>query len=164
MASMVGENWGHVDGQDWSENSELSSRNHNLLMSLLDDQTQIDECDDERLTKVIQSLQDELDSSADHFAWGSDDLVDCQSSIDDESYGQGCPSMAALDLDLHWMDVEMMPTSPSGDHMGSWCMDHHGQGTMIDDGGVNEFGFVKNNSSPFLEVEQDFWHGHFEYE
>ncbi|KAG6395826.1 hypothetical protein SASPL_141955 [Salvia splendens] len=158
MASIVGENWGHVDGQDRPENSELSAQNHNLLMSLLDE-TQIDECDDERLTKVIQSLQDELDC-ADHYAWDQGDVVDCESSIDDvESYGQGFPSMAAVDR-LDWMDMEMVPTSPRGG-------DHHGQGVIDDDGGVNDdqLGFIKNNnSSLLLEVEQDFWHGHFQYD
>ncbi|KAG6392117.1 hypothetical protein SASPL_146327 [Salvia splendens] len=157
MASIVGENWGYVDGQDWPENSELSPRNHNLLMSLLDE-TQIDECDDERLTKLIQSLQDELDC-ADHYAWESDHLVDCQSSNDDESWGQGLPSMAVVDH-LDWMDVEMVPSSPSG---GGWCMDHQGQGVIDDDD--DQFGLMKNNSSPpLLEDEQDFWHGQFEYD
>ncbi|KAG6398114.1 hypothetical protein SASPL_139566 [Salvia splendens] len=163
MASIVGENWGHVDGQDRPENSELSAQNYNLLMSLLDE-TQIDECDDERLTKVIQSLQDELDC-VDHFAWEGD-VVDCESSIDDESYGQGFPSMAAVDR-LDSMDMKMVPTSPrGGDHMGGWCMDHHGQGVIDGDGGLNDdqLGFIKNNnSSLLLEVGQDFWHGHFEY-
>ncbi|KAL1538377.1 hypothetical protein AAHA92_27132 [Salvia divinorum] len=163
MSSIVGENWGHVDGQDRPEDSELSAQNHNLLMSLLDE-TQIDECDDERLTKVIQSLQDELDC-ADRYEWEGD-VVDCESSIDDESYGRGFPSMAAVDH-LDWMDVEKVPSSPrGGDHIGGWCMDNHGQRVIDDDGGMNDpLGLIKNNnSSLLLEVEQDFWHMHFEYD
>lgn len=142
MASMVADqNWEYVDGQDLSENFELSPRNHNLLMSLLDE-VEMEECDDERLTKVIQSLQDELDCADQYASWGSHDLVDCQSSIDG-SYGREFPSIAPYDdLDLRWMDVEIV--------------DHHGQ-EMID-GGVNEFGLVKSNISP-LEGQEDFWHG-----
>lgn len=153
MASMVAENWENIfDSNDCSENFELSPRNHNLLMSLLDE-TQIDDCDDdERLTKVIQSLQAELDS-ADHC-----DLVDCQSSVD-ESYSQGYPTLvstATNDLDLHWMDVEIMPTSPSWYNMDH----HHGQGMMMSTS--DEFGWIKNPSFSPLEADQDYgslWHG-----
>ncbi|KAH6785385.1 hypothetical protein C2S51_037840 [Perilla frutescens var. frutescens] len=149
MASMVAENWENIlDGHDCSESFELSPRNHHLLMSLLDE-TQIDDCDDddERLTKVIQSLQAELDSADDC------DLVDCQSSVD-ESYGEGCP-MATNDLDLHWMDVEIMPTSPSWYNMDH----HHGQGMMMTS---DEFGWIKNPSFSPIEADQDYgslWHG-----
>lgn len=143
MASMVvDQNWGHVDGQDLSEGFELSPGNHNLLMSLLDE-VEMEECDDERLTKVMQSLQDELDCAEDHdySSWGND-LADCQSSIG-ESYGREFPSVARDDdFDLRWMDVEVV--------------DRHGQ-EMIG-GGVNEFGLISNNFSP-LEGQQDFWHG-----
>lgn len=157
---MVAENWEHVDGHDGSENFELSPRNHNLLMSLLDE-TQIDDCDDdERLTKVIQSLQAELDFVDHYESWESDNLVDCQSSVD-ESYGQGCPSMMAPnEVDLHWMDVEILPASPSGE-VGNWYVDHHhGQG--VSDGDVNDqFGWIKNNFSPIEVDHQDYgslWH------
>ncbi|KAI3457535.1 hypothetical protein Pfo_014198 [Paulownia fortunei] len=160
MASMVAENWEYMNGHDDSENIEFSQINHNLLMSLLDE-TQIDDCDDERLKNVIRSLEAEIDSDGhyafDNATWESD-LVDCQSS-NDESNGQD-RSMPNDDLDLHWMDMETMPTSPS-DGMGSWYMDHHGQGMV---GGVTEFGWVKNYS-PLCSVtpveEQDYgslWH------
>lgn len=153
---MVAENWEQMDGHDGSENFELSQTNHNFLMSLFDE-TQIDDCDDERLKNVIRSLEAEISSTGhytlDNTEWESD-LVDCQSS-NDELCGQD-PSMTHDNLDLHWMDIEIMPISPSGD-MGSWYMDHHGQGMM--GGGVTEFGWVKNYSP--LEAEQDYgslWH------
>lgn len=146
MGSMVAENWEEMDGHDWSDNFELSPRNHNLLMSLLDE-TQIDddECDDERLKHVIRSLEAEIDCTSD-FAWESNDVVDCESSIDDESNGRDL-SLTRDDLDLHWMDVEIVPSSPSGD-VDSWYMDH-----------ANEFGWLKNFSC--LEADQDYgslWH------
>ncbi|GFQ05753.1 hypothetical protein PHJA_002719400 [Phtheirospermum japonicum] len=164
MASMVAENWEYVDGRDGSEGFEFSQINHNLLMSLLDE-TQIDDCDDEKLKKVIRSLEAEISSDGhygfDNTMWESD-LVDCQSSID-ESTGQDDHSMQHDDLDLdHWMNVETMPTSPS-DGMTSWYMDNHGQGMV--GSGVNEFSWVHNYApicsvTPF-DQEQDYgslWH------
>lgn len=144
MASMVvDQNWGNVDSQDFSESFELSPGNHNLLMSLLDE-VEMEECDDERLTKVMQSLQDELDCADDHYSSWGNDLVDCQSSIG-ESYGREFPLIAHdEDLDdLRWIDVEIV--------------DRHGQ-EMIG-GGVNEFGLINNNFSPLECHEQDFGMG-----
>ncbi|KAL8507852.1 hypothetical protein ACS0TY_018408 [Phlomoides rotata] len=146
MASMVAENWDQMDGHDDSNNFELSPRNHNLLMSLLDE-TQFDECDDERLKHVIRSLEAEIDSTS-HFAfddgtWASD-VVDCESSIN-ESYGLNSSTIRD-DLDFRWMDIDIVPSSPSGD------MDHlQGHG--------NEIGWL--NNFPYLEADQDYgslWH------
>ncbi|KAL0353932.1 UNVERIFIED_CONTAM: hypothetical protein Sangu_0974500 [Sesamum angustifolium] len=164
MASTVAENWEYADTtHDCSENFELSQINHSLLMSLLDE-TQVDDCDDERLTNVIRSLEAEIDYSGHDYAYDhntiwENDLVDCQSS-NDESNDQDC-LLQQDDLDLHWMDMETIPSSPSGG-MGGWYMDHHGLGMV---GGMShEFGGIKNYShlcygSP-LE-EQDYgslWH------
>ncbi|KAK6157455.1 hypothetical protein DH2020_011703 [Rehmannia glutinosa] len=160
MASMVAENWECVDGRDGSEKFELSQTNHNLLMSLLDE-TQIDDCDDERLRKVIRSLEVEINSDGHDYGfdntilWESE-LMDCQSS-NDESDGHDC-SIQHGDLDLHWMDMETMPTSPSGG-MGSWYMDHHGQGMVS--GVTDQFGWAKNYYSVNPFEEQDYgslWH------
>lgn len=173
MASVVAENWGHVDGHDESEVLELSQINHNLLMSLLDE-TPIEECDDERLRKVIRSLEAEIDSDEfikydfdDHnVLGGGDHLVDCQSS-NDEINGQD-PRMMHHDLDDHlhnWMDMEIsMPTSPPrADGVDGWSMYHDEHGMI---GGVNEFGWVKNYA-PYcyvmnaIDQDQDcssFWH------
>ncbi|KAL7129276.1 hypothetical protein ABFS83_13G054700 [Erythranthe nasuta] len=116
MASVVEENWDYVDGQDESEDLELSQINHNLLMSLLDE-TPIEDCDDERLRKVIRSLEAEIDDSDDncysfdhHSTMWESEVVDCQSS-NDELNGQD-RSVPQDDLDLRWMDMETMPTSP----------------------------------------------------
>ncbi|KAL3651086.1 hypothetical protein CASFOL_007489 [Castilleja foliolosa] len=150
MASMVAENWGYVDGRDCSEDIEFSQINHNFLMSLLDE-TQIDDCDDEKLKKFMRSLEAEINYDGqcgfDNMTIWESDLVDCQSSID-ESTGQDDHLMQGDDFD-HWMDVETMPTSPSdGQRMG-----------------VNEFSWVQNYApicsvTPF-DQEQDYgslWH------
>ncbi|PIN16645.1 hypothetical protein CDL12_10703 [Handroanthus impetiginosus] len=146
-SSMVAENWDYADGHDGSESLELSQINQNLLMSLLDE-TQIDDCDDERLINVIRSLEAEIDFDGQHAidnAMWESDLVDCQSS-NDELNGQD-RSLPHDNLDLHWMDMETIPSSPSG-AMGNWYMDHNGQGIM---GSGNEFGGAKNYSN--------FWNG-----
>ncbi|KAG8386671.1 hypothetical protein BUALT_Bualt03G0173300 [Buddleja alternifolia] len=133
MASIVVENWEYVDNRDDPENFELSQINQNFLMSLLDE-TQIDVCDDERLTSVIRSLEAEIDSNSEHYAIDDiamgNTLVDCQSSNNGFN-GHDCSMMPHDNLDLHWMDMDIIPSSPND----GIYMDHHGQGMC----GVTEY-------------------------
>lgn len=116
MASVVAENWEHIEKQqDDLESLEFLHVNQGLLMSLLDE-TQVDDCDDERLSKVIQSLEAEINPEESH---------DSNEYWNDESSGQDW-SMPH-DLDHHnWMDVEF---APSGDMEKYWSFENiHEQG------------------------------------
>ncbi|XP_073284049.1 uncharacterized protein [Primulina huaijiensis] len=101
MASVVAENWEYMEKQeDDFESLEFSHVNQGLLMSLLDE-TQVDDCDDERLTKVIQSLEAEIKP---------DDSHDSNEYWNDESSGQDWSMPHDFD-DHNWMDMEFAPSA-----------------------------------------------------
>ncbi|XP_059664514.1 uncharacterized protein LOC132310349 [Cornus florida] len=133
MASALPENWSHINGSDDFDQFEVPEINTALLMSLLEE-SQVEECDDERLRSVIQSLEAVIDpnrldghDSLVEMEWGSGNLNGCTTPSDGEQLnGQDCST--SLDLDFSWMDVEMVPSSPS-DEMTNWYMDSFRDGT-----------------------------------
>ncbi|KAL2476558.1 Uncharacterized protein Adt_37294 [Abeliophyllum distichum] len=143
MDSMVADNWESVDGDSDFINSENSQFDQShVLMSLLDE-SQNEDCDDERLTNVIRSLEAEIKPNSDCYLFDNieweGDLVECQSSSDESMNELDFSKLH--DLDFQWMDLEMIPSSPSGG-MESWYVDPYGQ----EMGAVTEFGELKNYS------------------
>ncbi|CAI9784333.1 unnamed protein product [Fraxinus pennsylvanica] len=148
MASMVADNWESVDGYDYFINTENSEIGESVLMSLLDE-SQNEDCDDERLENVMRSLEAEIMPnntncySFDNLEWESGP-VECQSSSE-ESVNELEIEMEFSklhDLDFQWMDLEMDPSSPCDGGMASWYMDPYEQ----EMGAVTDFGGLKNYS------------------
>ncbi|CAI9757162.1 unnamed protein product [Fraxinus pennsylvanica] len=157
MASMVADNWESIVGYDDFIDIESSHIDQSVLMSLLDE-SHIEDCDDEKLTNVIRSLEAEITPnntdyhSFDNLEWESDP-IECQSSSDESMNNQNFSKLH--DLDFQWMDLEMVPSSPAAG-MASWYMGPYEQ--ELD--AVTEFGGLKNYSqiiyeTPLME-EHDF--------
>ncbi|KAL3503037.1 hypothetical protein ACH5RR_037486 [Cinchona calisaya] len=118
------------------DNFELPQVDDALLMSFLDD-TQVEDCDDEKLSSVIRSLEAEIHQQ--------NSLSENNSRRIDDLFDRHCGQFDDHDqvLDFDWMDMEMdidiVPSSPS-DGMASWYMDPCGD----DLDGVAEFGSEKD--------------------
>ncbi|KAL6975551.1 hypothetical protein U1Q18_024345 [Sarracenia purpurea var. burkii] len=159
-ATSVPENWACINGGDEYEfdKFEVLEINGTLLVSLLEE-SQVEECDDERLTSVIRSLEAEIYpiKIGDHnlptlLEWGSSS-DNCQPSDAAQVDGQDCS--AAHDLDFHWMDVEMDPSSPS-DGMANWYMDPCGDELE----GIIEFGGIGDSLIFFgVPLEEELSYG-----
>ncbi|KZV19407.1 hypothetical protein F511_08748 [Dorcoceras hygrometricum] len=108
MALVVSEDWEDMENQDDLESLESSHINQGLLMSLLDE-TQVDDCDYDRLTEVMQSLEAEINPDRVH----------------DESSGTEEYCSMPHDLDQHWMDVEF---ATSGEMENCWSLESSEQG------------------------------------
>ncbi|GFZ07605.1 hypothetical protein Acr_19g0005420 [Actinidia rufa] len=121
MAASVPENWACINGDDDEfDQFKVNEIDSDLLMSLLEE-LHGEECDDERLTSMIRSLEAEINPIVmDGHDLPMHNSDSCQPSDAAQVDGQDC-SMAH-DLDLHWMHVEMAPASPS-DEMTNWYMD-----------------------------------------
>uniref|UniRef100_A0A5B7CCB0 Uncharacterized protein n=1 Tax=Davidia involucrata TaxID=16924 RepID=A0A5B7CCB0_DAVIN len=145
MASLVPENWACTNSYD-----ELTELDGDLLMSLLEE-SQVNDGDEERLRRVIQSLEAEIDPI---MMEGHNSLVepkldgfpeDCQFSDASQVDSQDC--LTSHDLDINWIDMD--------DDMTNWCMDPCG-GEMD---GIIEFGGIGDYSHIFYGVpleEQEF--------
>ncbi|XAR56394.1 hypothetical protein NMG60_11036862 [Bertholletia excelsa] len=126
---MAAENWACLNGigEDFDK-LEVPGIDSSLLKSLLEE-SQADECDDERLNSVIRSLEAEIDPNAMSVSdssmdgeWVVSNSDDCQSSdlyqhMDDQDYSM------AHDLDhFNWMEVEMAPSLPC-DELNNWYLE-----------------------------------------
>ncbi|KAL8255165.1 hypothetical protein R6Q59_033386 [Mikania micrantha] len=60
MASLIQENWASINDQYDFENFETLEIDDTLLLSILDEPHVEDECDNERLSSVIRSLEAEI--------------------------------------------------------------------------------------------------------
>ena len=146
MAASVPENWACINAAaDEFDQFEVNKIDGVLLMSLLEE-SHNEECDDERLTSVIRSLEAEINPIVmDGHDSPMHELDNCQPSeaaqVDDQD------SSMAHDLDLYWMDVEMGPASPS-DEMTNWYMDPCGD----EFDAIIEFGCVSDYSQNLYGV------------
>ncbi|CAL5336154.1 unnamed protein product [Camellia sinensis] len=137
-SSSVAENWAcMINGDDEFDRFEVPEIDTALLMSLLEESQVDQDCDDERLTSVIRSLEAEIEFDP-NMMDGQDDhhlplqphhqrdgnLKGCQPSDGAQVDGGDC-SDPHDDLDFNWMDVEMAPSSPSDD-IANWYMDPYG--------------------------------------
>ncbi|XP_022878655.1 uncharacterized protein LOC111396456 [Olea europaea var. sylvestris] len=128
MASMVADNWESIVCYDDFINNESSYIDQNILMSLLDE-SHNEDCDDERLTNVIRSLEAEIaPNNTDCYLSNNlkleSDPIECQSSSDESTNEQNFSKLH--DLDFQWMDLEMVPSSPTSG-MASWYMGSYEQ-------------------------------------
>ncbi|KAI3769397.1 hypothetical protein L6452_00499 [Arctium lappa] len=130
MASLIQENWATINDQDGFDEFESLEIDDTLLMSILEEPHVDDECDDERLSSVIQSLEAEINPIVidDH-----DMSLELEWNIDWE----GCHQFSANqntsrshDLDYNWMEMDEMYIQGYEDGMG----------------GIIEFGGVKDYS------------------
>ncbi|KAA8524069.1 hypothetical protein F0562_010500 [Nyssa sinensis] len=136
MASLVFENWACIN------NDEVSEIDGDLLMSLLEESL-LDDGNEERLRRVIQSLEAEIDPimMEDHNSPMEPKLdgfmEDCQLSDVRQVDSQDC--LTSHDLDINWIDMDVVALSSTYDDMtNNWCMDPCG-GEMD---GIIEFGEV----------------------
>ena len=146
MAASVPENWACINADDDEfDQFEVNKIDGAFLMSLLEE-SHNEECDDERLTSVSRSLEAEINPIViDGHDSPMHELDNCQPSEAAQVDGQD--SSMAHDLDLHWMDVEMDPASPS-DEMTNWYMDPCGD----EFDAIIEFGGVRDHSQNLYGV------------
>lgn len=115
------------NGHDEFDNFELPQDDEALLMSLLDD-TQVDDCDCEKLYSVMRSLEAEIDQQTidDDQKSSSEDNNNWTSVLSDHDHDhahfEGHDKLRPdHGLDFDWMD--MVPSSPSDVMASSWYMD-----------------------------------------
>ncbi|XAR68208.1 hypothetical protein NMG60_11003259 [Bertholletia excelsa] len=120
MASSLPENWGLINGEIGFDKLEVQEIDSALLMSLLEE-SHAEECDDERLSTVMRSLEAEIDPKMIHgHEFAGDPTSDgCQLSDFKQVDGQDWP--VSHDLEFNWMEIDMVPSSPSDD-VARWYM------------------------------------------
>ncbi|KAM7498541.1 hypothetical protein LguiA_022955 [Lonicera macranthoides] len=133
MASLGPQNWGCINGQDDLDQFEVSKIDGALLLSLLDE-SQVDhddqDCDNERLSSVIRSLEAEINQSSFMELEWDDNWVLPGGQVD----GQDCSSSNGLNFDWRDLDeVDSVYVNRIQDHME----------------GVIEFGGVKDYYSEY---------------
>lgn len=117
MASYLPENNQElINGCDELCTVDLLEIDGALLMSQLLDESHVEDCDDERLTRVIQSLEDEIKPIImnDHdflmeFDWDYNnlDVEGCDFRNEGQVDGHDSSSVSLdYDLDYNWMDME----------------------------------------------------------
>lgn len=160
MASMVADNWESVDGHNDFIDTENSQIDQSVLMSLLDE-SQNEDCDDERLKNVMRSLEAEITPNStdcysfDNLEWEGYP-VECQSSsqesINDLEFSK------LHDLDFQWMDLEMDPSSPC-DGMASWYINidpyEQEMGAVTEFDGLKNYSEIISYGTPLME-EHDY--------
>ncbi|KAJ0457929.1 hypothetical protein HanIR_Chr15g0779401 [Helianthus annuus] len=130
MASLIKENWASINDQydfDSFENLEIDDA---LLMSILDEPHVEGECDNEKLSSVIRSLEAEISPIVidDH-----DMSMELEWNVDWENSHQFLTNQSYIksqDIEYNWMDMDDMYIQRYEDEMG----------------GVIEFGGVKDYS------------------
>lgn len=130
MASVVPENWPLHSGNEhnFSALEAMETDDNALVLSLLQD-SQFEDCDDERLLSVIQSLEAEIDPNVtmnDHDHYISSvlpDLEHCQPSDTLQMKDQHCPIVSDDQMDFSWINDAEMVISPVGDGRNIWFMD-----------------------------------------
>ncbi|KAL4555214.1 hypothetical protein LXL04_037825 [Taraxacum kok-saghyz] len=132
MASMIQQNWATINDQGGFDEFESLEIDGTLLMSLLDEPHVDDECDDERLSNVIRSLEAEInpividdnDMSLE-LEWNADWEGSHQFSTNQNVY-------KSQDLDYNWMEMDDMYIQGYED----------GIGGIIEFGGVKDFSHI----------------------
>ncbi|KAA8526708.1 hypothetical protein F0562_009063 [Nyssa sinensis] len=153
-SSSLPENWACINGNGDSDKFEVTEIDSAILMSLLEE-SQGEECDDERLKSVIRSLEAEIDptmmdghDSLVELGWGTANMDGCQLSVGGQVDGQDC--LTSHDLDFNWMELDTVPSSP-GDEMTNWYVEPCGD--EMD--GVIEFGSVRDYSHMYYGIPLD---------
>ncbi|KAI8557987.1 hypothetical protein RHMOL_Rhmol04G0053900 [Rhododendron molle] len=128
MAGSLPENWACINGNDHDfDQFEIQEIDGALLMSLLEESSPED-CDNDKLTRVMKSLEaeidqkivDGLDLSMD-LGWGTDSKGFQPFDAAQTNDLDGLISHSLDDFD--WMEVEMIPRSSPSDEMDNWYMD-----------------------------------------
>lgn len=113
MAYSLPENWRCINADHLFEGiEEISEINTALLMSLLDESQGDQEADNDRLTSIIQSLEEEIH----HHEF---ELTIIPQEYDHQLKGQD-DGLASVDTEFDWIDMEVMP---SYNHITSSYMD-----------------------------------------
>ncbi|KAG5551475.1 hypothetical protein RHGRI_009786 [Rhododendron griersonianum] len=129
MAGSLPENWACINGNDHDfDQFEIQEIDGALLMSLLEESSPED-CDNDKLTRVMKSLEAEIDQK---IVDGLDLSMDLGLGTDSEGF-QPFFDAAQVDYldgsishsldDFDWMEVEMIPPSSPSDEMNNWYMD-----------------------------------------
>ncbi|KAI3786465.1 hypothetical protein L1987_40162 [Smallanthus sonchifolius] len=130
MASLIQENWVSINDQYDFDNFETLEIDDTLLMSILDEPHVEDECDNERLSSVIRSLEAEISP----FVIDDRDMsLELEWNTDWENSHQILTSQNYLksqDIEHNWMEMDDMYIEGYEDGMG----------------GIIEFGGVKDYS------------------
>ncbi|KAE9456265.1 hypothetical protein C3L33_11824, partial [Rhododendron williamsianum] len=126
--SLVPENWASINDSDYDfDQFEVQEIDGALLMSLLEEPSPED-CDDDKLTRVMKSLEAEIDPK---IVDGLDLSMELEWGTDSEGFQPfnaaqvddlDCSISHNLD-DFDWMEVEMIPPSSPSDEMDNWYMD-----------------------------------------
>ncbi|CAH1450028.1 unnamed protein product [Lactuca virosa] len=138
MASMIQENWATINGQDGFDEFEPLEIDDTLWMSILDEPHVDDECDDERLSNVIRSLEAEINPIV---IDESDMSLELEWNADWEGSHQFSTNQnisKSHDLDYNWMEID----------------DMYIQGYEDGIGGIIEFGGVKDFSQISYGVDE----------
>ena len=99
MANHLPENWRCINADHLFEGiEEISEIKTTILMSLLDESLGDQEADNDRLTSIIQSLEEEIHPV----------LTIIPQKYDDQLKGQDCS--ASVDTEFDWMDMEVLPS------------------------------------------------------
>lgn len=100
MAYSLPENWRCMNADHMFEGiEEISEINTALLMSLLDESQGDQEADNDRLTSMIQSLEEEIHHH---------EVTISPQEYDHQLKGQD--GLASVDTEFDWIDMEVMPS------------------------------------------------------
>ncbi|KAL3736076.1 hypothetical protein ACJRO7_025083 [Eucalyptus globulus] len=141
-----------VARESWASTSKIDdelagSVSKDILLSLLEESPQGEERDDEQLNDVIRSLEAEINLD---MVSGSDLVGELESTGDSfEEHGgryTGGNSMEPLDFD--WIDMEMVPSSPSDDM--NWYMDRYEDDEIMNN--MVEFGVISDYSQIYCGI------------
>ncbi|GKB16614.1 hypothetical protein Tco_0850537 [Tanacetum coccineum] len=127
MATLIQENWAAINEQDGFESFEIDDT---LLMSILDDPHVENECDDERLSNVIRSLEAEIKPIV---IDDNDMSLELEWNTEWESlhhFSTNQNYSKSQDVEYNWMEIDDMYIQGYEDGMG----------------GIIEFGDVKDYS------------------
>ncbi|KAJ0500443.1 hypothetical protein HanRHA438_Chr11g0488381 [Helianthus annuus] len=130
MASLVQENRAPINDQVDFDDFETLEIDDSLLMSILDEPHVENECDDERLSNVIRSLEAEINPIVIEDRDMSLELEWSAGSEDTYQYPIAQNHTKSQDLEYNWMEMDDMYIQGYEDAMG----------------GVLEFGGVKDYS------------------
>ncbi|KAJ8556093.1 hypothetical protein K7X08_022851 [Anisodus acutangulus] len=140
MATMIPENLACIKNCNDLSNFELSQENRALLMSLLDETQALDDHDhdDERLTSMIRSLEDEIDQRTmkgrDLFQENNEGVTNFEYKISESNVTD----------EFNWMEIEMenllyMETNNKVDHEVDVVSDQYSYGVCLEENNHNTF-------------------------
>ncbi|KAK4364002.1 hypothetical protein RND71_015360 [Anisodus tanguticus] len=140
METMIPENLACMKNCNDLSNFQLSQENCALLMSLLDETQALDDHDhdDERLTSMIRSLEDEIDQRTmkgrDLFQENNQGVTNFEYKISESN---------VID-EFNWMEIEMenllyMETNNKVDHEVDVVSDQYSYGVCLEENNYNSF-------------------------